>query len=208
MSTYGAMQDRIADELARTDLTANIRQAIQSSIRHYERERFYFNETRQTFTTSSGAEYYTSADYPFIARLAQIDTVRITVSGTHWLLLQRDWEDLDEMQTNTSHTGDPTDFAYYGQQIRLYPVPNAARTVVVSGLEKATTLSATTDTNYWMTDAEELIRSRATRKIYSEVIKNAEQASYWVQCEMEALGALKGETDTRLGTGQIRPVEF
>lgn len=208
MSTLGAMLDRIADELARTDLTSNIRQAVQSAIRHYERKPFYFNETRSTLSTSDGASSYTTSDFSFLDKMAEIYSAKITVNSNQYQLIERDWEYLDSLRTSTTHEGDPTDFSYYGKQFHVYPTPNAARNILISYVEKAATLSATTDTNYWMTDGEELIRARATRKLYAEVIKDPENAAYWHQCEMEAFDALRAETEARVMTGLPRPTYF
>lgn len=209
MTTYGIMQDRIADELARSDLTSNIRQAIQSAIRHYERKAFFFNETRSTLSTSDGAFAYTTADFAFLDKMAEIYTATIEVNTNRYQLIERDWEYLDALRTSTtSNTGDPTDFAYYGKQLYVYPTPNAARNIIMAYVEKAASLSATTDTNYWMTEGEELIRARATRKLYAEVIKDVDNAGVWAAHEQEALLALMAETESRQMTGTQRPTYF
>lgn len=208
MTSYGAMQDRIADEIARTDLASNIRQSIQSAIRHYERKAFYFNEVRKTLSTSDGDFDYTTSEFAFLDKMAEIYSAKITVSGSNYLLTERDWTYFDELRSSTTLKGDPTDFAYYGKVFYVYPTPNAARDIVISHVEKAASLSATTDTNYWMTDAEEMIRARATHKLYAEVIKDPEQAAYWKQCELDALNALMGETESRTMTGLPRPTDF
>lgn len=209
MTTYGVMQDRIADELARTDLASNIRQAIQSAIRHYERKPFFFNETRSTLSTSDGAFSYSTSDFAFLDKMVEIYSATIEVSTNRYQLAERDWEYIDALRSNTtSNKGDPTDFAYYGKQLYVYPTPNAARNIIMAYVEKATTLSATTDTNYWMTEGEELIRARATRKIYAEVIKDTDNAGVWAAHEQEALQDLMAETESRQMTGTQRPTYF
>ena len=55
--TYGAMIDRIESELGRSDLTNDVKNAIQSAIRHYERKRIYFNEFIDSLSVSSDQEY-------------------------------------------------------------------------------------------------------------------------------------------------------
>ena len=90
MSTFGNMMDRIADELDRTDLTSQIQKAIQTAIDRYERKRFWFNEARSiTFNTVDGQEFYTSSDNSAIPNLLQIDVVRLTVSGSDKIELER-----------------------------------------------------------------------------------------------------------------------
>lgn len=208
--TLGTMMDRIADELARSDLTTQIGKAIQSAIRHYERRPFYFNEVRKTMSTSDGAEFYTTSDFPFIDKMAEIYSAKITVNGGKYSLIERDWSYIDELQSSTTHKGDPEDFAYFGQKLRLWPIPDGANDIVFSFVEKlpAASLSATTDTNYWMTEAEELIRSRATKRLYAEVIKDTENATVWNALEQEALQALITETESRTMTGLPRATYF
>jgi hypothetical protein len=206
--SYGLMQDRIADELARTDLTSQISKAIQSAIRHYERKAFYFNEVRKTLSTSDGDFDYTTAEFSFLDKMAEIYSAKITVNGSQYPLTERDWSYLDALRSSTTLEGDPTDFSYYGKVFYVYPTPNAARDIIISHIEKAATLSATTDTNYWMTDAEELVRCRATRKLYAEVIKDVDNAGVWAAHEQEALMALVAETEARSMTGLPRPTDF
>jgi hypothetical protein len=210
MSTLGTMLDRIADELARSDLTSQINKAVQSAIRHYERKAFYFNEARKTLSTSDGDFDYTTAEFAFLDKMPEIYSVKITVNGSKIPLQERDWEYLDALHSSTTSKGDPTDYAYYGKVFYVWPTPNAARDIVISCIEKlpAASLSATGDTNYWMTDGEELIRSRAVRKLYAEVIKDVENATIWGGHEQEALMALVSETESRAMTGLPRPTQF
>lgn len=210
MSTLGTMEDRIIDELARSDLQSQIRKAIQSAVKHYERQRFYFNETQVTLTTSSSQEYYSSADNADIPNLVEIDSVRQTIGSTHEPLNERDFAYIDAVSSSSSAFGDPTDYAYYAQKLRFYPVPNQARTIVVSGVKKLATLSTTTDTNAWMTDAEELIRMRAKCDVFANVIRDVsgEELARCKQYEMDALNELRGETAQRTMTGRTRPTQF
>lgn len=204
------MIDRIADELARSDLTTQIPKAIQSAIRHYERRAFYFNEVRKTLSTSDGDFDYTTSEFAFLDKMAEIYSAKITVNGSQIPLQERDWEYLDALRSSTTSKGDPTDYAYYGKVLYVWPTPNTARDIIISHVEKLppASLSATTDTNYWMTDAEELIRCRAMRKLYADVIKDIDNAGLWGAHENEALQVLIGETESRAMTGLPRPTQF
>lgn len=206
--TYGTMQDRIADELSRSDLTSSIQNAIQTAIKYYERRRFYFNETQNSFSASASQEYYGSADATFIPSMALIDSLTITVNGTTYPVRSRTWAYIDQVQTNSGYVGDPTDYVYYNRQIRFYPIPQQSdRTFNISFIERFDTLSATTDTNAWMIDAEELIRCRAKYEIYMHKIQNAEKAGLMKAAEADALTVVEGETFGRI-SGKIRPTSF
>lgn len=208
MSDYGTMQARIADELARTDLTTQIQRAIQSAIKIYERERFYFNEATATFSTVANQEYYGTSDLADIATLVEIDAVKLTVNGRSYPLVERDFAYLDAVSTTASYTGDPSDYAYFKLQIRLYPIPNAARTITLAYIKRFTTLSASGDTNAWMTDGEEMVRMRAKADLFVNVIRSPEEAALCHEGELIAYTALTNETTRRITSGSLRPTAF
>lgn len=197
MTTYAVMQARIADELTRSDLTTQIQKAILSAIKHYERVRFYFNASvTDTFSTVADQEYYGSAANSKIPNLVMIDALTVTSSSIKSRLENWPFEVIEGSQ-NSDITGQPTAFCYYAQQIRLYPIPDAVYTVTGSWLYRLTALSADGDTNAWTTDAEELIRNRASCDLLWRVIDNPERAQYFRMAEMEALKALEMETAQR-----------
>jgi len=198
MSTYGTMQDRIATELGRSDLSAHIARAIQTAIKHYERYRFTFNETRGSFSTSSGQEFYTATEFADMANLVSIDSITIDISSSTYPLIERDYAWIDAVQSNAGYTGDPTDYTYYQEQLRLYPIPSVARAVNISYVTRPATLSATTDTNEWMVEGEELIRSYAKRELYLHMIRNRDHAMDMQAAADSAFANLMHETIERL----------
>jgi len=207
MATLGTMIDRIEAEIGRSDLTAAVRDSIQTAIRFYERRRFYFNELRSSFSTSASKEYYGSADAAFIARLVDIDSITVDVNTSTYPVVPRDFSYIDQVQTNAGYTGDPTDYVYYNLQLRFYPIPQTARAVNVSGVQKFVTLTATNSTNAWFVDAEALIRSRAKYELYHHRIQKPEKAAQMRGAELDALAALEGETFSKIA-GRLRPTAF
>lgn len=211
MSTYGAMMDRIADELNRSDLTTQIGYAIKSAIKVYDKQRFWFNESRSfTFSTVVGQEFYTSSDNTDIPNLLFIDTVQLTITSTDKYLLEHvPYEQIEAISSNTTvDQGQPTWFAYYGKQLRLYPIPDAVYSVRVSGHWALSDLSLTTDTNAWMTDGEILIRSRAKREILTHVIRDVEGAAAMAQAENAELRELRSASAMRGSSGLLNATEF
>lgn len=203
MTTYLVMQQRIADELARTDLTTQIPKAIQTAIKHYERQRFYFNQkTTGSFATVADQEYYTSSDLADIPNFIQIDSMYFTMSGTRLTILPAAFERIEESQSGAV-TGQPEYFAYYAQKIRLYPIPSDAWTVTVAYHYRLTALSADADTNAWVTDAEELIRQKAKRTLALDVIRDRDLAESAAILEKEAYDGLRSETRRRFSNQRL-----
>ena len=211
--TLADLKTRIADEIARTDLTSQIASAITSAINYYEKKRFYFNEMRSlTFSTVAAQEFYSSTDATGIAQLTDIDRVRITISTSQVYDLEAEnYDVLDATsQSTTSDQGQPIWYAYYARQFRLYPIPNAVYTVRISGVKSLTALSAGTDSNAWTTeaDAEPLIRMRAKADLYANVIRDDDEALKFKALEKEEFAALRSRTTNLGASGKIMATTF
>lgn len=194
MSDYGTIKARIADEIARADLSTQIAREVKSAIKHYERQRFYFNESTFTFAFQDGRDTYSAGDHSMIARLAIIDEIRlIEDTQTRFVMSPRTYDELRRISTSINIEGTPTDFAYRGQHLLCYPQSDASYAAIVSAVVRFDELSADADTNAWVTDAEELIRQRAKRMLYTNVIRDYEEAAALEQIEAAALRALKSE---------------
>lgn len=214
MSDFGTMIDRIEDELIRSDLTTQVKKAVQSAIRHYSRERFYFNEGQWTASTVASQKMYAVP-----TGLIEADMMKITVNGFEYELLKRDWNYLENVDTSPTYTGQPTDWAYFADQFRLYPVPDAVYTLTLSGVKTLDALSADADTNAWMVEGEELIRARAKADVRVNVIQDAAAIQeligfansgegFYCAMEKSAFSSLKGRSNVRLAVGRIRPDYF
>ncbi len=210
MSNFGTMRDRIADELDRADMTSQIEREIKSAIAFYERKRFWFNEKRTNFATVAAQEWYTSTDDSDIPNLLTLDIAKIAITSTtkHELELLP-YAELEFVSTNgTADQGQPTSLAYFQKQVRLYPIPDASYSVVLSGIFALDALSASADTNAWMTDGEALIRARTKRMIYSNVIRDPELAREAKFTEDDELKALASATTDKKATGRVLPTQF
>ncbi len=198
MTDYVTMQTRIADELIDSGAlsTAQIKAAIQSAIKFYERKPFYFNQKKEgTFSTVASQEYYGSAansDIPYI-----IQFFGFTIGTSKNPVTKVDFSAIDAVQTG-SITGEPSSYAYWEQKIRLYPIPSAVYTATMAYIYRLTTLSADGDTNAWMTDAEELIRQSAKRILALDILHADDIAMRCYNREAEVFDELKAETARRM----------
>lgn len=202
MTTYVTMRNRIIDEMVNESVTtAQVNAAINSAIAHYQRVRFYFNESRaETFSTVASQEFYGSAANTNIPNLSKIDTLLITVNGTRYPLTVKPWELLEAKSSTTTATGQPDEYSYYAQQIRLYPIPDAVYTVRISGLVRFAALSADGDSNAWLTDGEALIRARAKWDLAVNVCYAPEIENSAGEMESGALRVLNAETVRRISS--------
>lgn len=209
MTTYSVLQNRIAREVrtistaAASGIESDIQSAILSAVAHYARDRFYFNTKTATFSTVVGQEYYSSSDLADIATLVTIDSLQVTIDGTKRPIGVRDFDTIDDAQDGNV-TGDPEFFAYYKQNIRFYPIPNAVRTITAALVYRLAALSVAGDSNAWTTDAEELIRCRAKADLYENLLKEYDAADRMKMRCAEVLSTLKRETRLRNSNGILR----
>ncbi len=212
MTTLAIMKARIADELARDDLTSQIAYAITDAISAYTDERFMFNETRSnTFPTVASQEFYASTDAAFIGTLNKIDYVSLIVGDQPFQLLPMRPVDMEHLSQNGTSTGQPNWYSYYDKKIRLYPVPDAIWTVRVAASVDVDPPASDAETdNPWMIKAERLIRSRAKLELALHVLKDLELAATMQQAVEEAFSQLKSRTAqiTQVGEGRIVAMEF
>ena len=200
---FGTMQNRIADEIARSDLTAQIRDAIQSAIRLHESERFWFNEAEAAAASVAG-----QANYALPGDFLEADALTLTVSGNRYPLCARGFGWIRGVAVAESSRGRPTDWAYYADQLWLYPVPDAAYALTLSYLKRLAALSESSDTNAWMTHGEELIRARAKADLYANVIRDFDEALAMKAVETEALANLRIKSAKKLAAGRLTPTRF
>lgn len=229
VATYGEMQRAIADEIGnRTDLLvplsdsgltlSPIQYAIQSAIAKWEREPFYFNEEYEAefFTTVAGQELYTQLDDPAIKTWPYIVNLHINIANNRWQLARRSWQELDLISMNPQTRGQPSDWAYFSDRVRLYPIPDNAYVIRGARGERFVTMDTDGDETPWTTDGYDLIRSEAKLILASEVLMDDDLANRMRIAiygnplnprERGYLSALKAE-GTRRGKSRIRATMF
>lgn len=212
--TLGTMIDRIDDDLKRngTQNTA-IKRAILSAIEDYQDERFWFLEGKQTASTVAN-----QTTYAVDSTQLEVDSFTITVSNNEYQLIPRTFDWYREINTNPNTVvGIPTDYAVHQDQYYLYPTPNAVYTLTWYGLQRQTTLSATTDTNAWMTSGERLIRYRAMAHFIADTEQDPQKAALWggeapdgtvLGKEGSALRSLRHRNVQRVATGTLMGESF
>ncbi len=207
---YQTLTAEILDDTGRTTDTAllpKVQGCVLSAVRFYERKRFYFNERRTSFSVTTSQEWITSTDLTDLPGIVEFDALSIRLETNIYELTRRTFAYLEEIMSSTSSFGDPTEFCIYQQQIRLYPVTQLARPLTASYLYKPATLSASTDSNVWTTEAVDLIKYRAEWDLYARVIKDLEAAGVAKQQEIDTLGQLEEETLLRASSGKVQPMK-
>jgi hypothetical protein len=195
MTTLAIMKARIANELRRDDLTSDIADAITSAIDAYNHELLYFNEFRTTtFNTVAGQSIYTSSDEATLGRILKIKYAFLLVGTIPYKMCQRHIEEVENWNLWTGYSGEPDQYAWFGQQLHISPIPGDVYTVRLGAYLKMAAPADADIGNVWMTDAERLIRCRAKGELYTHVIKLPAKAEEMFAMAEEALAQLKEKT--------------
>ena len=210
MTTLSALKSEIADDLDRSDLTATIASEITNAIRHYQSKRFYWNETRDdTFSTAASQTWYSSTDDADIPTFIHIDGMWVVESSTNYYLTRVHPVFFEDLIDGTAASGRPFDFTYLNRQIGLYPIPDAVYTVRMMGHVLIDAPASDSEANnLWMTEAFDLLRFRAAKRIYRHKLKDPDNGLIAAQDEAAELERLQGETNRRVGTGKLTPTQF
>jgi hypothetical protein len=225
-----AMVSRIAAEISRPEMAGTtptagnvnanaIRNAISTAISEYQKQRFRFSDINPgvptTFVTVPGQSVYTISDNPNIASVYYIDYLNIAIGNT--------LQELGRVTPETQHlniqlfnqNGFPSSYAYEGNSLVLYPVPDQIWTLYLGGhILVAAPASDGEANNPWMTQAELLIRSRAKYEIATHVTRNPTMAAAMSPDPQEngqayrAWKSLKAEGNKITGTSRIRPMRW
>ncbi|WPM80913.1 hypothetical protein R5W60_05570 [Brucella pseudintermedia] len=207
--TFYDMMTVIADEVDDTtgEYTAQIQNCIFSAIRFCERDVYYFNETRDvTFPTVSGREWYDANDNPNIPTLVRIVAAYSEDSTGQRSIIKRAMpEDIEIVSDNAASRGEPYCYTYFGQRLRLYPVPgDEVYTIRLQlGPYRLADILTSTDSNAWFTEAFDMVKARAKYQLYKDFLKDADLAAAALNDYNEENAALSAETSRRNGRGRI-----
>jgi hypothetical protein len=209
MTILSVLSARIADDLARSDLTNQISAAINDAVAHYQSTRFFFNETRtSTFSTVAAQYLYMSTASADIPNFFEFDDVQVTVAGNVYSLDREDATVLEQLIGSTASRSDPLSWAWADRGILLYPIPNAIRTIrLIGGIKKAAPVDDTAG-NVWMVEAFELIRAHAKLLLAAHTIRDAALAQVMSDAAAGAKARLERETSSKRATSRIAATVF
>ncbi len=208
MATRAEMIAEMEDEMDRSDATA-FASKISAAIRKFQKERFWFNESRSvTFNTVQG-----TSDYSFATigtEFYTIDAAFITDGSTVRELGNQDYVRLEYLLGNAGTTqGSPTLFGYIEKSLRLYPIPNGVYTIRLEGHAKLAEPANDADTaNDWMNEAYDLIKADAKRRLFAQKYRDTEGAAIETIAVADALSDLRDATTSKIGTGIVRSTQF
>lgn len=197
MATLSDLKTRIITEMVRDDLSDDLATQllnhIQSACEFYAEEKFWFNSLVASVSTVASTQ---TVDIPVTFR--RIDQVVIPAYNTEIAE-----ETLGNMPIYPVY-GLPNSYAYYNDQLTLYPIPNAVYSLELTGIAQVDAPALDADTSIWTNEAKDLIVSRTKMTLYRDQFRDPEGTQMAIAATQEAYNKLKRETARRLET-KLRP---
>ena len=202
MPTYLDVQNRIQNDLLnRANLNAQVKNGIQAAIRHYQRTGYWFNETSTSLTMTIFQEKIAvPADYLFLQELM------VTQNSANIQLIAAPFDFIRRLNINNT-PGLPTRFCEYGAFFHVANIPDSAYLAPCYYIHQLPALSADTDTNGWLSAAEDLIVYAAAKYVWAGVIRNMSAANAMAQMEVAAALELQRITELRQNR-ELKPTTF
>ena len=205
--TLGDLLDEIADDIDRPDIPEKIASAVTKAIRHYQPERFFFNEKILTFQTVPGADVYGSGDASEIPGLLAIDSA-VRIENDQSYVLKRIAETAIERSDDPASASQPCAYSYFERSIRLWPMPSGVWTVRLVAHVQLPAPKGRDETSPWVDEAVDLIAARAKRYLGLSVLRDQTLAQMQDVLATEALKSLRGRTNRIASSGQIRAYDL
>lgn len=215
--TYLDLQNQIANDLRRSNLTSEIAQAILDAIADHDSEQFWFNDELTPY------QFQVTQDDTFLAPIGNIqEFIKVKyvraqpVSTGLWYTLKPAENFEIEVLRSTASSGQPSRWAMLGtgtvstpgNTFRVWPTPANQPTgypVKIFGHYRLPPLVNATDTNAWTTWARNLIRYTALKRLYVTPIRDMNMMQLMEAAGVRELEYLRRETERRKKQGRMRP---
>lgn len=191
-----------ADFFNRSDLNAKIKNGIRAAIRHYERERWPWNEGYTAIAATSGHNYVALPSDALV-----IDLLQVNIDGQATALIRKPFDWIRQANVALTPGAPPTHYAIYQDRIWLFATPNSATTLPCYYLQQLPLLSADADTNAWLNEAQNLVMYHAAKVVWATTLRNDAEATKYAQMESGAYSELNRFRNQRQ-RGRITPTSF
>lgn len=209
MATFLDLQTSISDYLNRSDLTNQIKTAINRAIASYSTHDFYFTQTGPTtFSTIANQQVYAVADgIPDYMR--EISYMRLTSGTAYYEIDPRTLVYILQHQPN-ANPGMPYDYCFWGKKIYLNPIPDAIYVITLWYRRTYVEMTVGSDTNDFTTNIEglNLIEAKALWWLNTYIIKDKDGAAENLEMESNALSVLSTIGNNLQATERLQPTDF
>jgi len=214
MGNFLDLQNKIAFDLrgvntaAETGFLDQIKSTINQVIDSLSGKMFWFN-CRVSYTSTNPnqplAEYYSlPVDYKALI----CDPALVDPTDNSRVVLSRVTNNDIDLMNGRKNKDKPKFYTIISDQLRLAAVPNRVYTILINYIMKIPPLVNDTDTNVWLSEAEDLIRFRSDQRLAILPLRNSRLASELSPFINEAMNVLNEKTLNWLAIEEIIPNDF
>lgn len=169
--TYLELQNKVADYINRSDMTTQIKDAINIVLHDLEQTEWNYMSNSTTFAAT------TANSLTLPTRYKSSDYLYATYSGVNYILTKQSQIEINREFNNSTVTGQPTEFSIdiANSLILIRPYPDAAYSYTFKYWAKSIDLSADGDTNWWTLNQWEILLYGAVAQMWI-LIMDTEQA--------------------------------
>ncbi|MEW6095743.1 MAG: hypothetical protein AB1567_04345 [bacterium] len=202
---FGDIQNKVADYLNRTDLSIQIKDAINIAQRKLERQyNFNYMQVRAITLTSDNfinvpMGYYSGSTF-ISAPYKEVIHFKVKSGDTYYSLIRED----EKIVMKDNKIGLPRYFCYLPNQkeFLIYPAPDKEYSFDLLFYRYSPTLTETTDTNYFTDYAPEVLIYGALCEL-EPILMNDERIVLWKSLFQEALEELRTAEKKEISSGSF-----
>lgn len=205
MATFIETVNRIATELRRSNLTAEIKLAINDAITEGAQTRFWFNEQLTNVNMIPNVDNYEDDQ-----SIVTMDGVYYYKNTQRYDVYPMNWLDYQARLEGNAQFGLPDYYARYEGKIFLDPIPNFSASLFLFGHGNLWPFPFTvdTDTNAWLNEGGLYIRALAKRNVLRDVIRDYGEARTLEAVAEDYKQQLENKTAEMSSTGELRSTQF
>lgn len=213
MSNLGTMVAKIREDINRgSSYDDRIKRAIADAIHYFRAKRVGFNIKRAYATVTSGMEYV-SLPTDWI----EADFLQLNDGPRREPLSEVTYDWIEDRAEPTDERAEPYKYALQNRTLRLYPIPDRTYTLMFSyqfEWKNISRSSSDAETNPWLTEGEECIRTFAMADLYVNFMDGPEniQKGRMLRGDAEGedgdggmIGKLESQAAREQSSGRIKP---
>lgn len=222
--TLATIAATVAGMLTRTDLTAEIKKEIRSTVAHYVRMGGDFLQRGEgEITTVANQQWYATVDFSGsfgaesspsatlgVADILLIEHMKIAPgsSGYDDSIVPVDFDTFERLSNGADTGQDPEYYCIHAERIGFWPIPDSIMTIEVAGLIRPAPVTLDAGTTPMFDRFTELVECATAKRICQKYIFDYQRAQAFAAMEAEIWGPIASDMRRRLSTGRLRPTEM
>jgi len=190
--------------------TTEIAAAINRAIAETQHRGYWFSRSREeTFVTVAGQVWYPASHDTSIPKIIRLDEAFVIDTDHNWCLERISAGEIEADTGGTPSRTRPSCYALLGEQIGLYPMPDAVYTIRLHGLFQVAAPASDGETgNPWMEEGYSLIRAMAAFDLIFNLHQDPERAAPHAAVVERRLSELRVQSNRHSLPRRLTPARF